>query len=163
MTLHCNVISYWLGAYTKWSLIMIAAPCWAAHIVFPITLMPYSSETTCHPLLQKWVQPLRMSYKTWCCTLKWCLHKPSGDLDCGRCMNRNKCIYCTMNYCSISFIDIHKSINFIQVGFMFLRAVTWVWLSPVDKCVAWGGSLLHVAVCDPTWSCQHQLVTSLPS
>ena len=37
-TLHCNVVSHWLGAYTKWSLRCTSDPLWQGSI-FPVYLM----------------------------------------------------------------------------------------------------------------------------
>ena len=41
MTLHCNVISHWLGAYTKWSLVIYHASFWLRPLLWRLmTLIP---------------------------------------------------------------------------------------------------------------------------
>ena len=64
-TLHCNVVSHWLGAYTKWSLCIIATrlqPIDRVHINFETASVGFSPRVAYQ---HDWEKPLSKSINQW--------------------------------------------------------------------------------------------------
>ena len=156
-TLHCNVVSHWLSAYTKWSLHKISLSCCRDHSGYGLSQWETVSSLSPSPewsLMLVWLTcPLQASQKKWDIIVRRAgLLWSQEDFEWRRSVPLFKCL--TVLEFSFILFDLCLLITFFNFIMNYVPIVTFwiftyhkIWILSIMFCSIWSYWIIYFLAC----------------